>query len=82
MASEGRTPLLKQTRWLLLKREENLKADQRFRLRGLLRYNLKTAVLTFSRKPSSNSGITARPPGQGNFSTSGVTRACVPASSP
>jgi transposase len=42
MASEGRTPLLKKSRWLLLKREENLKAEQRFRLRELLRYNLKT----------------------------------------
>jgi transposase len=42
MASEGRTPLLKKSRWLLLKREENLKEDQRFRLRDLLRYNLKT----------------------------------------
>jgi len=42
MASEGRTPLLKKTRWLLLTREENLKEEQRFRLRDLLRYNLKT----------------------------------------
>ena len=42
MASEGRTPLLKKSRWLLLKREENLKAEQRFGLRDLLRYNLKT----------------------------------------
>ena len=42
MASEGRTPLLKKSRWLLLKREENLKAEQRFRLSDLLRYNLKT----------------------------------------
>jgi transposase len=32
MASEGRTPLLKKSRWLLLKREENLKAEQHFRL--------------------------------------------------
>ena len=30
------------SRWLLLKREENLKAEQRFRLRDLLRYTLKT----------------------------------------
>ena len=37
MASEGRTPLLKKSRWLLLKREENLKTEQRFRLRDLLR---------------------------------------------
>jgi transposase len=40
MASEGRTPLLKKSRWLLLKREENLKEEHRFRLRD--RYNLKT----------------------------------------
>src|SRR3974390_1642876 len=42
IASEGRTPVLKKSRWLLLKREENLKTEQRFRLRDLLRYNLKT----------------------------------------
>jgi transposase len=38
----GRTPLRKKSRWLLLKREESLKEEQRFRLRDLLRYNLKT----------------------------------------
>jgi transposase len=42
MASDGLAPVLKKSRWLLLKREENLKAEQRFRLRDLLRYNLKT----------------------------------------
>jgi transposase len=42
MASNGLAPVLKKSRWLLLKREENLKAEQRFRLRDLLRYNLKT----------------------------------------
>src|SRR5213078_2182202 len=42
IASEGGVPLLKKSRWLLLKREENLKTEQRFRLRDLLRYNLKT----------------------------------------
>src|ERR1700752_430732 len=42
MASEGRTPLLMKPRWPLLKREENLEAEQRFGLRDLLRYNLKT----------------------------------------
>ena len=42
MAMEGRRPVLKKSRWLLLKREENLKTEQRFRLRDLLRYNLKT----------------------------------------
>src|ERR1700728_4006305 len=42
MLREGRAPALKKSRWLLLKREENLKTEQRFRLRDLLRYNLKT----------------------------------------
>src|SRR5215813_11550326 len=42
MALDGLAPVLKKSRWLLLKREENLKTEQRFRLRDLLRYNLKT----------------------------------------
>ena len=42
MEHEGLAPVLKKSRWLLLKREENLKTEQRFRLRDLLRYNLKT----------------------------------------
>ena len=42
IAQEGRVPVLKHSRWLLLKREENLKAEQRFRLRDLIRDNLKT----------------------------------------
>jgi len=35
-------PVLRK-RWLLLKREENLKTERRLRLRDLLRYNLKMA---------------------------------------
>jgi transposase len=42
MAREGLIPVLKKSRWLLLKRQENLKTERRFRLRDLLRYNLKT----------------------------------------
>jgi transposase len=42
MKREGRDPILKNSRWLLLKRSENLQDEQRFRLRDLLRYNLKT----------------------------------------
>jgi transposase len=34
--------VLNKSPWLRLKREENLKTEQRFRLRDLLRYNLKT----------------------------------------
>jgi len=42
MKREGREPVLKKSRWLLLKRSENLGDEQHFRLRDLLRYNLKT----------------------------------------
>ncbi len=42
MAQEGHQPLLKKSRWCVLKRKENLTSQQRFRLRDLLRYNLKT----------------------------------------
>jgi hypothetical protein len=42
MALEGLAPVPKKSPWLLLKREENPKTEQRFRLRDLLRYNLKT----------------------------------------
>jgi hypothetical protein len=45
IATEGGAPLLKKSRWLLLKREENLKTEQRFRLRDLLCYNLRPCVL-------------------------------------
>jgi transposase len=42
MAQEGHEPLLKKSRWCILKRKTNLTPQQRFRLRDLLRYNLKT----------------------------------------
>ena len=42
MQSEGRDTVLKKSRWLLLKRSENLGDEQHFRLRDILRYNLKT----------------------------------------
>jgi transposase len=42
IAFQGRIPVLKKSRWLLLKRGDNLQTEQRFRLRDLLRYNLKT----------------------------------------
>lgn len=42
IALAGRIPVLKKSRWLLLKRGDNLKTEQRFRLRDLLRYNLQS----------------------------------------
>jgi transposase len=42
LAQDGYEPVLKRTRWCVLKRRANLTAPQRFRLRDLLRYNLRT----------------------------------------
>jgi transposase len=42
LARDGHAPLLKKSRWCVLKRQENLTAKQQFRLRDLLRYNLQT----------------------------------------
>ncbi|WP_455289779.1 ISL3 family transposase [Cupriavidus necator] len=42
MANDGYQPVLKKSRWCLLKRRENLTDTQRIRLRDLLRYNLQS----------------------------------------
>jgi transposase len=42
LARDGYEPVLKKTRWCVLKRKVNLTEHQRFRLRDLLRYNLQT----------------------------------------
>jgi len=42
MARDGYEPLLKKSRWCVLKRKKNLTPKQKIRLRDLLRYNLKT----------------------------------------
>jgi hypothetical protein len=42
LVQDGYEPILKKTRWCVLKRKANLTSLQRFRLRDLLRYNLKT----------------------------------------
>src|ERR1035438_6840708 len=42
MAQEGHEPLLKKSRWCVLKRKENLTPQQKFRLQDLLRFNLQT----------------------------------------
>ena len=42
MKREGYEPVLKKTRWLLLKRKGNLKHKEKGRLRDLLSYNLRT----------------------------------------
>jgi transposase len=42
LAQDGYEPVLKKSRWCVLKHRANLTGQQRLRLRDLLRYNLKT----------------------------------------
>src|SRR5450631_2943204 len=42
MKQSGYQPVLRKTRWCILKRKQNLTGRQKFRLRDLLQYNLKT----------------------------------------
>lgn len=42
MNDEGHEPVLKNSRWCLLKRKENLTEKQEIKLKALLRYNLKS----------------------------------------
>lgn len=42
MVRDGYEPVLKKTRWCVLKRRKNLTSNQRGRLKELLKYNLKT----------------------------------------
>ena len=42
LKADGHEPVLKHTRWLLLKRPENLTDDQTTKLKDLLRYNLQS----------------------------------------
>ena len=54
MKREGRDPVLKKSRWLLLKGSENLGDEQHFRLRDPLRYNLKSVRAYLLRTISSD----------------------------
>ncbi len=82
MRREGRAPILRKSRWLLLRRSENLGDDQHFRLRELLRYNLKTVRADLLKEAFRHSGNIVRLPGPESSSMSGAARPCDPASNP
>ena len=46
LAQDGYEPILKKARWCVLTRKANLTELQRFRLRDLMRYNLRTVRLS------------------------------------
>jgi len=82
MAQAGFEPVLKKTRWCLLKRKENLTGNQKFRLRDLLATTSKPSAPICSKRSSNNSGNMTRQLGLASSSTSGVARPCTPASNP
>src|SRR4051812_38380817 len=80
---EGRNPILKKSRWLLLKRSENLQDEQHCRLREICSATTsRPSVPTFLRKPFSSSGTTTPRLGPVSSSTSGAAKRCDPASNP
>ena len=74
MKGDGYEPVLTKSRWCLLKRPANLTANQKVKLKDLVRYNLQSVRAYLLKEASSNSGITSRPPGQPSSSTNGVAR--------
>jgi len=80
MVREGYEPALKNKRWCLLKRPENLTDKQNVILQELLAYNL-TSVRAFAERLSSScSGNTTHRPGLPSSSMPGASGRCARAS--
>ena len=83
LEADGYDPVLKRSRWLLLKRPENLTEKQSITLSSLLEYNLKGASNpTCSRNSSSSFGNILTPPARANSWTRGAEKSCAQRSSP
>jgi transposase len=80
LVARGYELMLKHSRWLLLKRPENLTEKQAIRLAELVQYNLAVRP-TCSRKTSKRSGAISRRTGRASFSSAGAGARCVLASS-
>jgi transposase len=81
LAQDGYEPVLKRTRWCVLKRKTNLTGKQRFRLRELLRYNLKTARAYLLKEDFQQFWEYQQRRGPASSSTTGASRSCARASS-
>ena len=82
MQREGRNPILKKSRWLLLKRSEISRTNSISGSEICSATTSRPSVPTFSRKPSSSSGTTTPRLGPVSSSTSGAAKRCDPASNP
>ena len=81
LARDGYEPVLKKTRWCVLKHRANLTRHQRFRLRDLLRYNLRTVRAYLLKEDFQQLWDKESPSWAGKFLMSGAARLCARASS-
>ena len=79
-AQDGHEPILKKTRWCVLKRKSNLTSHQRFRLRDLLRYNIKTVRAYLLKEDFQQFWDYVSPTWAGKFLVTGAGRRCARAS--
>ena len=80
LVKDGYEPVLKKSRWCLLKRKENLTDGQRIKLRDVLRYNLQSVHGYLLKEYFQLFWNTTRRYGQENSSTGGAARSCARAS--
>jgi transposase len=76
MKADGYEPVLKHSRWCLLKRPENLTEKQTVKLAELLQYNLKSVRAHLLREDFQRFWEYVRPAWAGSSSTSGVRGPC------
>jgi transposase len=81
MAQEGHPPLLKKSRWCVLKRKQNLTPQQKFRLRDCSATTSRPSAPISSKKIFSSFGNTPRPPGPACSWISGAIKPYDPVSS-
>jgi transposase len=76
MKADGYEPILKHSRWCLLKRSENLTEKQTVKLSELLKYNLQSVRAHLLREDFQQFWEYVSPGWAGNFLTSGAQEQC------
>jgi transposase len=82
LKADGYEPILKHSRWCLLKRPENLSEKQEVKLADLVRYNLRAVRSYLLKEDFRVSGTTCPPTGPDSSSTAGAPAPCAPRSIP
>lgn len=76
MQKDGYEPVLKNSRWCLLKRGENLTEKQEVKLKDLLQYNLRSVRAYLIKEDFNGFGNTSRLLGLRNFLITGAFESC------